>query len=301
MNVQRYLARVGRARAGHPRLPRARAAHGARGPGRRDAGDAAAGRRPGRARSTSGRWTSWPGCGPGPSATPTRAAWPSGAASTGPSTAGSSTTSGSGCSRPGRGRRSRPPSGRRWIAPSTPSPGRWPPSRAASPTVTTSRETSWCCPGGEQAVIDFQDALLGPRQYDLVALLRDSYVELPPELVDRMLRALPGAPRGRGRAAPRPGRLPRHLRPAHRAAEAQGRRPLRLHRPGARQPGLPGLDPGVAALRPRGASRAGPTWRALQRVLARHVPSSVPEAAGRGRRRSAAPPPRARYSAPTPR
>jgi aminoglycoside/choline kinase family phosphotransferase len=42
-------------------------------------------------------------------------------------------------------------------------------------------------PGGEQAVIDFQDALLGPRQYDLVALLRDSYVELPPELVERLL------------------------------------------------------------------------------------------------------------------
>ena len=43
-------------------------------------------------------------------------------------------------------------------------------------------------PGGEQAVIDFQDALLGPRQYDLVALLRDSYVELPPALVEAMLR-----------------------------------------------------------------------------------------------------------------
>ncbi len=43
-------------------------------------------------------------------------------------------------------------------------------------------------PSGEQAVIDFQDALLGPRQYDLVALLRDSYVELAPELVDAMLR-----------------------------------------------------------------------------------------------------------------
>jgi aminoglycoside/choline kinase family phosphotransferase len=42
--------------------------------------------------------------------------------------------------------------------------------------------------GGGQAVIDFQDALLGPRQYDLVALLRDSYVELPPEFVDAMLR-----------------------------------------------------------------------------------------------------------------
>ncbi len=37
-------------------------------------------------------------------------------------------------------------------------------------------------------VLDFQDALLGPRQYDLVALLRDSYVELPEPLVDSLLR-----------------------------------------------------------------------------------------------------------------
>ncbi len=43
-------------------------------------------------------------------------------------------------------------------------------------------------PTGEQAMIDFQDALLGPRQYDLVALLRDSYVELPASFVDEMLR-----------------------------------------------------------------------------------------------------------------
>lgn len=41
--------------------------------------------------------------------------------------------------------------------------------------------------GGELVVIDFQDALQGPRQYDLVALLRDSYVELDLEFVDRML------------------------------------------------------------------------------------------------------------------
>ena len=41
---------------------------------------------------------------------------------------------------------------------------------------------------GEQVVIDFQDALQGPRQYDLVALLRDSYVELDRPLIDRMLR-----------------------------------------------------------------------------------------------------------------
>ncbi len=37
-------------------------------------------------------------------------------------------------------------------------------------------------------VLDFQDALLGPRQYDLVALLRDSYVELPAAVVETMLR-----------------------------------------------------------------------------------------------------------------
>ena len=36
-------------------------------------------------------------------------------------------------------------------------------------------------------VIDFQDALLGPRQYDLVALLRDSYVELERPFIEQML------------------------------------------------------------------------------------------------------------------
>lgn len=40
---------------------------------------------------------------------------------------------------------------------------------------------------GELIVIDFQDALQGPRQYDLVALLRDSYVELTKDFVDSML------------------------------------------------------------------------------------------------------------------
>lgn len=39
----------------------------------------------------------------------------------------------------------------------------------------------------ELIVIDFQDALQGPRQYDLVALLRDSYVELDRSFVDKML------------------------------------------------------------------------------------------------------------------
>ena len=41
---------------------------------------------------------------------------------------------------------------------------------------------------GSLAVIDFQDALLGPREYDLVALLRDSYVQLDQGFIDGMIR-----------------------------------------------------------------------------------------------------------------
>lgn len=43
--------------------------------------------------------------------------------------------------------------------------------------------------GYEFYLIDFQDALLGPPQYDLVALLRDSYIELPLETVESLIDA----------------------------------------------------------------------------------------------------------------
>ena len=36
-------------------------------------------------------------------------------------------------------------------------------------------------------VIDFQDALMGPATYDLASLLRDSYVELEEDLIDRLI------------------------------------------------------------------------------------------------------------------
>ncbi len=39
----------------------------------------------------------------------------------------------------------------------------------------------------ELRVIDFQDALLGTEAYDLVALLRDSYVVLTPEELDDLV------------------------------------------------------------------------------------------------------------------
>jgi N-acetylmuramate 1-kinase len=40
---------------------------------------------------------------------------------------------------------------------------------------------------GDLYIIDFQDARLGPDTYDLVSLLRDSYVDLQPEQVDRLV------------------------------------------------------------------------------------------------------------------
>ena len=36
-------------------------------------------------------------------------------------------------------------------------------------------------------MIDFQDARMGPAQYDLASLLRDSYVTLPEDLVDTLV------------------------------------------------------------------------------------------------------------------
>ncbi len=50
-------------------------------------------------------------------------------------------------------------------------------------------------------IIDFQDARMGPDTYDLVSLLRDSYVDLPERTVDELIAVLPraqGRDRGRG-------------------------------------------------------------------------------------------------------
>jgi hypothetical protein len=40
---------------------------------------------------------------------------------------------------------------------------------------------------GRLVMIDFQDARLGPDTYDLVSLLRDSYVDLPWTVVDDLI------------------------------------------------------------------------------------------------------------------
>src|SRR6476659_5101023 len=40
---------------------------------------------------------------------------------------------------------------------------------------------------GQLYIIDFQDARMGPDTYDLVSLLRDSYVDLPPQTVGELI------------------------------------------------------------------------------------------------------------------
>ncbi|MSO55689.1 MAG: hypothetical protein EXQ55_02020 [Acidobacteria bacterium] len=42
--------------------------------------------------------------------------------------------------------------------------------------------------GGRLFIIDYQDARMGPDTYDLASLLRDSYVDLPQDRVDELIR-----------------------------------------------------------------------------------------------------------------
>ena len=51
---------------------------------------------------------------------------------------------------------------------------------------------------GEWAIIDFQDAVTGPLPYDLVSLLRDSYIDWPGEWVEREIEAFWGQARAAG-------------------------------------------------------------------------------------------------------
>ena len=61
---------------------------------------------------------------------------------------------------------------------------------AAQPKVFTHRDyhsRNLMVDGERLGVIDFQDALMGPVTYDLVSLLRDSYIELKESMIDRLL------------------------------------------------------------------------------------------------------------------
>jgi N-acetylmuramate 1-kinase len=130
-------------------------------------------------------------------------------------------------------------------------------------------------PSGEQAVIDFQDALLGPRQYDLVALLRDSYVELPPALVDELLQRWLDrfAEAGGPRLAPAAFRATFDLLTVQRKLKDAGRFVF-IDRV-KKNPGFLVSIP--ASLRyVREAFSRRPDLAELQAVLARHVPELAP-------------------------
>ena len=78
---------------------------------------------------------------------------------------------------------------------------------------------------GQLYIIDFQDARMGPDTYDLVSLLRDSYVDLPEQTVDELIAyflALKGAS---GDAS---AEFRRAVRPDGAAAQPQGARHVRL-------------------------------------------------------------------------
>jgi aminoglycoside/choline kinase family phosphotransferase len=74
---------------------------------------------------------------------------------------------------------------------------------ASWPRVLTHRDfhsRNLMCHDGRLFWIDFQDARMGPATYDLASLLRDSYVDLPEELVEDLAeefrqRAVPGESR----------------------------------------------------------------------------------------------------------
>lgn len=61
---------------------------------------------------------------------------------------------------------------------------------AAEPRVFTHRDfhsRNLMIHNDNISVLDFQDALMGPCQYDLASLLRDSYVALPEEMIDELM------------------------------------------------------------------------------------------------------------------
>jgi aminoglycoside/choline kinase family phosphotransferase len=130
-------------------------------------------------------------------------------------------------------------------------------------------------PSGEQAVIDFQDALLGPRQYDLVALLRDSYVELDASFVDAMLRRYLEAFSAAGgpRLDPGPFRASFDLLTVQRKLKDAGRF-VYIDRVKKNPDFLRSIPASLRYV--RDAFARLPDLAPLQEILARHVPELAP-------------------------
>ena len=123
-------------------------------------------------------------------------------------------------------------------------------------------------------IIDFQDARMGPDTYDLVSLLRDSYVDLPEQTVDELIAYFLALKGQTGQRA----RVPAALRPDGAAAQPEGARHVRLPDDRAAQPGLHPVHPAHAALRPR-----QPRTPAAVRPAARAARRRTSRSSGRSR------------------
>ncbi len=126
-------------------------------------------------------------------------------------------------------------------------------------------------PDDELVLIDFQDALQGPRQYDLVALLRDSYVELPMDFVEKMiLRYLDRlAEAGGPKLAPESFLADFHLLTVQRKLKDAGRF-IFIDRVKKNPSFLPYVSPSLRYVKE--AFRFRPELSELHEILARHVP-----------------------------
>ena len=111
---------------------------------------------------------------------------------------------------------------------------------------------------GSLYIIDFQDARMGPDTYDLVSLLRDSYVDFTEQQVDELIAFFLALRDVGAERRPDAGGVPPPLRPDGAAAQPEGARHVRLPDDVARQHGLHPVHPAHAQLRARA------TWCAIR-------------------------------------
>ena len=120
--------------------------------------------------------------------------------------------------------------------------------------------------GGTLHIIDFQDARMGPDTYDLVSLLRDSYVDLTDVELDELIAYFLALKKCRRRQV---GSASGSTDGA--AAQPQGARHVRLPDHDAREHRVHSVHPAHAALRENTISTVIPRFARLRDVLSAHL------------------------------
>ena len=120
-------------------------------------------------------------------------------------------------------------------------------------------------------IIDFQDARMGPDTYDLVSLLRDSYVDLTRVSGRRADRLLPGAQAKGTPASPTAARVPPPLRPDGAAAQPESARHVRLPDDDAAEPRLHPVHSRARCATSRTNLERYPRFARLRELLGGHL------------------------------